>query len=175
MATDFVEKAKEDIHDFLTQNNDSVKFTVKFNGEFFIAIANKKLTEKIISCNLSSVSGFTVSSNKIVFNISNEWVKQVISDIDDAECLSDDLMIYSQAKRLKKQIEFGLSGGVWDDEMYSLAKKILYFLHTKSKSIRLNVVKLCAREYNKTQRQGKIPDNLTLGYMNALCQISHKL
>jgi hypothetical protein len=57
--------------------------------------------------------------------------------------------------------------------MYDMSRDILYLLHTKSHSIRRNIVKRCARRYNNLQIQGKIPFELLNGYKSALCMVSY--
>lgn len=175
MATDFIEIAKGEIRSFLKENVSETKFTVKFNGEFFIAAAKGELSAGIGPCMLRAVSACEIRGNKIVFSPSDEWLEYVLSNIEEAEYTQKDLSVFSQIMRLNKQLEFGLCSGAWDERTHSLAKKILYFLHTKSLSIRRNIVKKCAQEYNIMQRHGKIPETFTAGYRNALCQISDKI
>ena len=175
MPRDFIETAKEEIHSFLKNNFKKIKFTVKYSGEFFIAAANVDLPSAVCPCSLKAASGCEIKGSTIVFPLSDEWLKYAMTNIGQAECTESNLSVYSQIKRLEKQLEFGLCGGKWDERMYSLAKKILYFMHTKSLSIRQNIVKKCAREYNVIQRQGRIPKELTVGYRNALCQISGRM
>jgi hypothetical protein len=175
MARDFIEIAKEEIASFLKNNYVSLKFTVKFNGEFFIAGAGGHLPEDPPPCVLRAVSACEIRGNKVVFHLSYEWIKYAISNIQETQCAATSLPAYSQIKRLEKQLELGLCGGEWDERMYRLAKKILYFLHTKSLSIRQNIVKICAQEYNVIQRHGRIPKEIIEGYRNALCQIEDKI
>ena len=175
MPTDFIEEAKKEINSFLKDDYGKKKFTVKFNGEFFIAAANGDLPEKIDTPGLDSVLAGRIKGNKIIFYLSGEWLKYALSNIEKTECSNTDLSLYSQAKRLEKQLDFELCGGKWNESMYWLALKILYFLHTKSLSIRRNIVKKCAQEYNILQRQGRVPRELVSGYRNALYQISDKI
>ena len=154
---------------------DGTRFTVKFNGEFFIADADRKLDLKEFHCDLHPVTDYDVHENRIVFGVSEEWARSSVAALDGCECSDGNLMIWSQAMRLKKQLEFGHTGVLWDGAMYDLAKNILYFLHTKSRSIRLSVVKKCAAQYNKIQRRTHIPEELLSGYMNALSRISHDI
>ncbi len=174
MSVDFIEIAKKEICSFLGENYSNLKFAVKFNGEFFIANANGNIPETELKFNLKSVSMYKLSGNKMFFTPDDNWLKDSISNIQETDCKDTDLMVYSQIVRLNKQIEIGLGGEQWNENSYKFAKDILYALHTKSESIRLNIVKRCACEYNKMQRQGRIPGDLIKGYKNALCQISGK-
>ena len=172
MLQDFLKEAKKEISDWLAQEHKDIKFTVKFGGEFFIAAANKAFSDMELEGIPGCVSYAQAQGNKIVLHLSDNWMEDMMGKIDKAECKNADLSLYSQVKRLEKQIEFGLCGGDWNGEMHLLARDILYMMHTKSEGIRSNIVKKCAQEYNELQRRGSIPENLAKGYRNALCQIS---
>jgi hypothetical protein len=172
MHQDFLQEAKNEISEWLSQEYKDIKFTVKFGGEFFVAGANRTLTDREDGDKPCCVSHVQPQGNKLILYLSHDWLEDMISKIDEADCEETDLALHSQVKRLEKQIEFGLCGGEWEGGMHLLARDILYMMHTKSASIRSNIVKKCAREYNKLQRQGRIPGHLVEGYKNALCQIS---
>ena len=170
-----IENAKKEIDAYLKTKYDDIKFTIKYNGELFIAAAQIKELKRIKSGGLPDcVSCFGYNSNKIEFSLSESWLEKSVMEIKEAKYSGGQIMIYSQIKRLEKQIEFGLYGGLWCDEMYVLARNILYFLHTKSESIRTNIVKKAASDYNKLQIKGQIPKQLIIGYKNALTQISDR-
>ncbi len=172
MSQDFLKQAKREISDWLTQKYKDTKFTVKFGGEFFVAAANRPFIDLEYSGKLSCVSRVQAQENKIVLYLSENWLEEMVGKIEKAECENEDLALYSQVKRLEKQLEFGLCGGKWDAGMHLLARYVLYMMHTNSASIRSDIVKKSAQEYNKLQRQGRIPGHLVEGYKNALCQIS---
>ena len=172
MHQDFLQEARKEIADWLFQEYKNIKFTVKFGGEFFIAAADKALPVMEIGGRPGCVSRVQPQGNRLIIHLSHDWLEDKIGEIDEADCKDTDLALYSQVKRLEKQIGFGLCGGEWDGGMHLFARDILYMMHTKSAGIRSNIVKKCAREYNKLQRQGCIPDHLVAGYKNALCQIS---
>ncbi len=151
------------------------KFTVKFNGEFFIAAAHDsqvEFTNEFVSENV--VVAF-IKGNYLFLTPKDSWLKKSVNEINEAEIKDCDIAILSQIKRLEKQIEFGLTGTYWGKEAYTLARDILYLLHTKSQSIRYEVARRCAREYNIMQREKMAPNRLAMGYKNALCHISSKM
>jgi hypothetical protein len=170
---DIIENAKSQLFIYLKEKFKNTEFTILFNGEFFTAAAHGYLS---IDAELDDLPDFIYEYNttedKIHFSLSNQWVKNSISKISESDFSKENILLCSQIKRLDMQIEFGLSGGNWNDDMYEVARDILYLLHTKSSAICLNIVKKCALAYNKLQIKGLIPLELTRGYKNALCIIS---
>lgn len=176
MINDKIETLKHQLNKYLMDNNIENKFTIFFNGEFLIANLHiKALDDSFELCDLPDyIANYAFEKNKIIFKLSNAWLKKSIGEIKECEYKNNDIEIYSQIKRLEKQIQYNLTGGTWTSEMYILSKFILYFLHTKSKSIRTNIVKRCKILYNELQAKTIIPENLVLGYKNALTAISNK-
>ncbi len=176
MEFDIIETAKNDLHSFLYCYYKKNQFTVKYDGEFFIASAHSVLINIDNPISLPDfISGCKIKQNRIIFTISDLWLRESIGSIDKSDYLQNDIEILSQIKRLEKQLEFKLTGNDnWNVEMSKLIKGILYFLHTKSHSICQNIVKRCAVRYNILQRKGKIPKALVYGYLNALCIISKR-
>ena len=172
---DFIEKAKDEIKDYLHNNYEDIKFTVKFNGEFFVVGADRRIEQGESFGNIPCTYVTEISSNRMVLGLLDDWIKSSFKKIPDTELKSENIVFYSQIKRLKKQLEYKLCGGEWGAEEYIFAKKVFYMLHTKSESICLNIVKQCAREYISLQIKGKIPTEITAGYKNALCIVSGRV
>ncbi len=172
---DIIERAKNQVSNYIKKQYADNKFTLKFNGEFLIAISQSEGLQEIKLSDLPTIlSSYKHDDNKVLFTFSNNWIKDSIQSINSVDASTEDLTVYSQIMRLGKQIEFNLTGGKWSEEMYAMATNILYFLHTKSNSIRANTVKMVAMQYNKLQIKGQIPYELIVGYRNALTIISSK-
>ncbi|MCK5129930.1 MAG: hypothetical protein KAQ68_08765 [Clostridiales bacterium] len=174
MNNDKIETIKRQLNLYFADNHTKYKFTIQYNGECLIAIFKGNKLDNINLNNLPDfISGYEYEKNRISFHLSNTWIKQSTRSIKAYEYNTTDVGIYSQIRRLDKQIDFNLTGGTWTEEMFVLARNILYFLHTKSESIQANTIIRCKRLYNELQIKAQIPKELIVGYKNALTTIAH--
>lgn len=172
MEKDFIEIAKSHLEEYLDDIYCDKKFIIQFNGEFLIAISKCEIENKVLNNLPNIIKSYSINKNKFYFKLSKKWLKDSVSILNNDKYSKRSIIIFSQITRLNYQLENKLFGGTWDDDMYLMAKDILYLLHTKSQSIRRNIVKRCARRYNNLQIKGQIPFNLINGYKSALCMIS---
>ncbi len=172
---DYIQEETIKIRQALEKEFKDKKFTVKFNGEFFIASPKSHDTYDIGGTNLKNSQYLKTEKGRLFFCPKNDWLQKAVTSIKECKAVKCSIEIESQIKRLEKQLEFKLTGGEWGEAEYGFAKDILYIIHTKSKSIRRKVVRCLAKEYNILQRKGKVPTKLTEGYKNALCLISYMI
>lgn len=172
MKKDFIEIAKSHLKKYLDEIYCDKKFIIQFNGKFLIAISRYEIEDNVLNNLPSIIKSYSVNKNKFYFTLSKKWIKDSVSILNSDKYSNRNITIFSQITRLNYQLDNKLFGGTWDDDMYPIAKDILYLLHTNSQSIRRNIVKRCARRYNNLQIKGQIPFNLINGYKSALCMIS---